>query len=83
MNRRENQNQKILKLLQDGYSINTFTALNQFGITRLSARIWDLRAAGYDIRSKMVTVHPADEDGECYQFKEYWLATEEYKERRQ
>ena len=80
MNRRENQNQKILKLLQDGYSINTFTALNQFGITRLSARIWDLRAAGYDIRSKMVTVHPADEDGDTYSFKEYWIAQEQEEE---
>lgn len=45
----------VLKHMREHGSISTIEAFFDHGITRLSARIWDLRHQGYDISSKTVT----------------------------
>lgn len=45
----ESQCRAILNHLQQGKGITPMDALNLFGCFRLSARIWDLRANGYNI----------------------------------
>ena len=47
--RRLSQKAKVLRYLEDGNTINPIQALNMFGIFRLSAVIFDIRAdKGYD-----------------------------------
>jgi len=48
------QNQLILDHLNAGRSLTPLEALNLFGCFRLSARIYDLRAAGHDVAGRMV-----------------------------
>ena len=53
--RKENpmtQNQMILRHMQIYGRITTYEAFTDYGITRLSARIWDLRHEGHAIASK-------------------------------
>ena len=45
------QNERILRHLKDYGSITTWDAYAEYGVTRLSARIKDLRDAGFDIKS--------------------------------
>ena len=49
------QCETILKHMQEHGSISTIEAFMDYHITRLSARIWDLRHDGHDIVSEMVT----------------------------
>lgn len=51
-----NQNEAILKYLQEGNQITPLVALREFGCMRLAARINDLRAKGYTIESRPVKV---------------------------
>ena len=44
------QNAKIRAWLMDGRSITSWDAIMMFGCTRLSARVWDLRDQGLDIK---------------------------------
>lgn len=50
------QNSLVLRWLQAGHGITSRQAIDQFGITRLAARIAALRAAGNDIEASTVTV---------------------------
>ena len=52
------QEEMILKHLQKNkkQGITSLEAIYQYGITRLSARICNLRKQGYQIRSKLVPV---------------------------
>jgi hypothetical protein len=50
------QNGRILAHLQAGHGLTALDALNLFGCNRLAARVADLKAAGYVIRSDMVTL---------------------------
>lgn len=54
---RNTQSQKILRWLQAGNRISPLQALNMFGCFRLGARCYDLKKAGYPVRSEMVTVN--------------------------
>ena len=54
MKDRDSQCKTILKYLQDGNSITQIEASDKFRITRLAARISDLRRRGYDIVSEEV-----------------------------
>lgn len=45
------QNEKVLQFLKDNGSITSMDAFNKLRITRLSARIFDLRKMGYKIGS--------------------------------
>ena len=46
------QNDKIQAWLLDGNSITTWDAIMMFGVTRLAARIHDLRERGLNIEAK-------------------------------
>ena len=50
-----NQTHKILSYLEQGNEITPLDALYKFGVFRLGARIWELREAGYNIDTKIVT----------------------------
>ena len=50
------QGEKILAYMQEGNRITAIDALNLCGCFRLSARIYDLRKKGYDIKSKTVNI---------------------------
>lgn len=43
------QNEKVLRHIERFGKISTMEAFTEYGITRLSARIWDLRHEGYII----------------------------------
>ena len=47
------QKDEVLKYLQFHGSITSMIAFNLFGITRLSAVVFDLRKQGHDIRMEM------------------------------
>ena len=49
------QREMILKHLKRYGKITDVQAFNNFGIRRLSGRIYDLRADGYQIRTEMTT----------------------------
>lgn len=50
-----NQCETILRHLRDYGSITQAEAITEYGIYRLGARIWDLKAQGIPIRSERVT----------------------------
>lgn len=52
----ESQNLKLQRFLATGASINPLTAWRKLGIYRLSGRIFDLKQAGWPVKSKMVEV---------------------------
>jgi hypothetical protein len=54
MGKRQTPNQytTLRDYLLQGHSITSMEAFELFGITRLSAKIFDLRKAGYDVQSK-------------------------------
>ena len=49
------QCERILRHMQDYGSITQAEAITEYGIYRLGARIWDLKAQGVPIRSETVT----------------------------
>lgn len=51
---------KLLNYMLHHGSVTTGEAFLKLGISRLSARIWDLRHDGYDIPSKMISVETRD-----------------------
>ena len=46
------QDDMVLQYIYDFGSITTWEAFTEFGITRLSARIYNLRNAGHNIQKK-------------------------------
>lgn len=54
---RESQNKLVKSHLEQGKAISTFTAIRRWHITRLSARIWELKNSGMEIYGKMVNHH--------------------------
>lgn len=65
------QNDKVLKYLQEHKKITSMDAIRRLGITRLSARIADLRDRGIEIDSE--TVYKRDEDGNLIHYSVYSL----------
>lgn len=53
MTLRRSQNKKIASYLKSGRTLTQQDAIEKFGIYRLSARIFDLREHGMDIRTIM------------------------------
>jgi hypothetical protein len=51
------QSERLLEYLNKHMSITPRVALNECGIYRLSARIYDLRAAGHNIETDRITVN--------------------------
>lgn len=62
------QNSKILRYMEEHGSITPREAM-RFGCMRLAARIKDLKTAGHEIESEMVSM--IDEDGETIRFARY------------
>lgn len=61
MNKKPSQADKILKYLQSHKrGLTPIEALQKFGCFRLSARIWELRDRGYDIRTDNVKKEDGD-----------------------
>lgn len=67
----DSQERQILAYLEQGHSIEPFTAIGQFGCYRLSARIYDLRSKGYKITSSME--YYTNQKGERKKYARYWL----------
>ena len=65
------QNEKVLRHLKEIGSITSWEAIREYGITRLSAKIYDLRKQGYDIDSERVTAK--NRFGESCTFAKYFL----------
>ena len=65
------QNELILEYMKEHGGITPAEALNYCGSMRLSARIHDLRALGYDIQMKLVTVNTRN--GQKVRVSRYWL----------
>lgn len=49
--RKLTQEDRVLMHLQNNKSLTSMEAFNKYGITRLSAKIFDLRRKGYNIAS--------------------------------
>ncbi|MFQ5788279.1 MAG: helix-turn-helix domain-containing protein [Thermodesulfobacteriota bacterium] len=66
----KSQEKQILQYLKTGAKITPLEALNRFGCFRLGARCWNLKQAGYNIKTEMITC-----DGK--RFAEYSLINAE------
>lgn len=64
------QNTKVLEALRQG-PMTALDAFQRFGVLRMSARVFDLRQAGYDIRSRQVAV--TNRDGQTCRVAQYTL----------
>lgn len=67
----DSQCKRILEYLQTNKGITPIEALAMFGCLRLSARIKDLREAGHNIVTDMVTEE--NEKGETKRYARYFL----------
>ena len=65
------QKDRVLKYMRAMNGITTWEAIKEFGITRLSAKIYDLRKDGYNIKSK--TIQSINRYGDITHFKQYFL----------
>lgn len=63
--------QAVLDWLKSNASISSMEAIENFGATRLSAIIFNLRKAGYDIET--VTCEGTDRFGNPMRFARYYL----------
>lgn len=62
---------RILRHLKDCGSITSITAIYEYGVTRLSAVIYDLRQDGYNIKSE--NVNSVNRYGDKVHFARYIL----------
>lgn len=68
------QTDRILNHMRNYGPITGRVAHDMYGIERLGARVWELKKAGFDIRSEMV--EGVNRWGEKVHFKKYWLRKE-------
>jgi len=64
---KKTQNELILKHLKEYGGITSLEAIQEYGITRLSARIYDLRKEGYSIsadKKKVLVLFVEEEFGD-------------------
>lgn len=69
---RTTQEERVLEYMQRFGYITTLDAFNDLGITRLSAKIFNLRKAGYEIPDETIKVK--NRFGEEVHVKKYMLA---------
>lgn len=55
------QNQRVLERLKTGAWLSAVEAIREMYITRLGARVWDLRKMGYEIEERRVQGKPYSE----------------------
>lgn len=68
------QNERVLRHMQDYGGISSMEAFQDYGVTRLSARISDLRHEGHKISAKRYTSR--NRYGDKVSFCLYWLEEE-------
>lgn len=68
------QEERILNYLIDNNSITTWEAIKEFGITRISARIFELRKRGYFIENEWE--HTTNRYGDKIKYVRYTLNKE-------
>lgn len=61
----------VLRHLKDFGSLTTWQAIQEYGITRLSARILELRKQGHNIESENITVK--NRYGNSTTFSKYYI----------
>ncbi|MBQ0113382.1 MAG: hypothetical protein KBT03_09655 [Bacteroidales bacterium] len=64
------QAERVMEYMRYNGSITSLEAINELGITRLSAVIFNIKEAGWDIRDKFIKVKNRF-DEEC-RVKQYW-----------
>ncbi len=65
------QADRVLSYLERGKSITTLDAFKELGITRLGARIFELRQQGHPVQSNRLTV--TNRFGEDCSISEYYI----------
>ena len=65
------QTERIYRHLERGKGITSMEAINLYGITRLSAKIFDLKKAGYDIVDEWE--ESLNRYGDKVRYKRYFL----------
>lgn len=73
---RTTQEERVLDYMQRFGSITTLDAFNDIGITRLSAKIFNLKKQGYTIIDEIIKVK--NRFGEEGHVKKYMLAEEKF-----
>ena len=68
------QKEKVMQYMKDFEKITTFEAFTDLGITRLSARIFDIANEGVKIGRKTKCVK--NRYGEPVHYMEYWIESE-------
>lgn len=68
------QKEKVMQYMKDFGKITTFEAFTDLGITRLSARIFDISSKGVKIGRK--TKCAKNRYGEPVHYMEYWIESE-------
>ena len=71
MNDKMNKTKAVLQWLQSHASISSMEAIKEFGATRLSAIIFNLRKRGYDIET--VECEGTDKFGNSIRYARYYL----------
>ena len=71
---KKTQSERVLEYIQKFGSVTTLEAFRDLGVTRLSARIFELRARGFDIDSTNVT--SKNRYGEKCTYSKYYLRKE-------
>ena len=72
--KKNNQRNLVLRHLIDFKTITTWEAIKEYGVTRLSAVIFDLKADGYNITKSMIS--RKNRYGSKVAFAEYKLEEE-------
>ena len=78
--KKQTQNAKVLKRLATHGCITSMDAIYRYSITRLAARINNLREAGWDIKTQMDS--KTDFDGNTDRFARYWLSEKQIRKAR-
>lgn len=73
----DNQVVRVRKYIAKHGSITTWQAIYELGITRLSAKIYDLKANGYDVDDEWIEVE--NRYGQLCRVKRYRIAPEQLK----
>lgn len=64
------QAERVMDYMKHNGSITSLQAINDLGITRLSSVIFDMKAEGWDILDRFITVQ--NRYGEDCRVKQYW-----------
>lgn len=71
------QTERVLQYMKDHKTITPKQAMEELGIYRLGARIYDLRQQGHEIKAGWLETQ--NRYGEKTRVKVYWIAAEETK----